>query len=538
MYINWGKIEETPFVFIPYGLKHLDFVPDKWEVQYLHRLPGRVAFSRWTVSLDFASKKQRISSCRNSHPYTPPSNAAVSTAAQPSASTTVSSHAGAQNIPLVDPSSGQAQDEDISNFFRRRQKRTEERILHETAEDRRRRQQREETAAKGEAPGNKGPRVYVWEEINGTYIRTPGGRRNYADLWDRYGPEQRRYNSYYHEWDLCSAFGEEDGDPSDDEDDPSYRLPLSTLQKIETEEDDDDGELDYPRDALQAGSDTIVIPPIALTFKEMARLRFGCTVSDAGDEDDINIDSTLTLPLEIVAMKLLGEFVPKKKSELASFRLFLAHCKDASSLSAIPRDLLDYHQQYSELHSNWTVQLRRAVLNGEVHYLISEKTCERWRGLCVAVKSATNALEIVRQGWGPSLTDVMENLLSRGMPFNTFCRFEKVSGQPSPRSRYSGLGFRPRNYKPDLIDYHTYISHRRAFLRGPRGRAAILYGGVIGRIARSEASVEDVFRGPSDQVLDQGICLWDGSSSYAYWDDCLTDQEIDLVCGVYHVATG
>ncbi|KAJ6601703.1 hypothetical protein DFH09DRAFT_900127 [Mycena vulgaris] len=24
----------------------------------------------------------------------------------------------------------------------------------------------------------------------------------------------------------------------------------------------------------------------------------------------------------------------------------------------------------------------------------------------------------------------------------------------------------------------------------------------------------------------------------AYWDDCLIEQEIDMICGVYHVATG
>ncbi|KAJ6559425.1 hypothetical protein DFH09DRAFT_921720 [Mycena vulgaris] len=104
--------------------------------------------------------------------------------------------------------------------------------------------------------------------------------------------------------------------------------------------------------------------------------------------------------------------------------------------------------------------------------------------------------------------------------------------------RYSGLGFRPVGYKHDLADYHAYVSRRSDFLLGPRGRAALLYGGIVGRLARSEVSVDEACRGPSDEAFTEGVCLWDGHSTYGYWDDCLTEQEIDLICGVYHVATG
>ncbi|KAJ7816387.1 hypothetical protein B0H13DRAFT_1663399, partial [Mycena leptocephala] len=100
------------------------------------------------------------------------------------------------------------------------------------------------------------------------------------------------------------------------------------------------------------------------------------------------------------------------------------------------------------------------------------------------------------------------------------------------------LGYRPPNYKPDMRDYRSYVAVRSRFLLSARGRAALLYGGIIGRLARSEVSSEEVLRGPSDDVLIDGICLWDGHSAAAYWDDRLTGEEIDLICGVYHVATG
>ncbi|KAJ7655728.1 hypothetical protein DFH06DRAFT_992263 [Mycena polygramma] len=108
-----------------------------------------------------------------------------------------------------------------------------------------------------------------------------------------------------------------------------------------------------------------------------------------------------------------------------------------------------------------------------------------------------------------------------------------------PRAiKYPGSGFRPPNWKPDMSDYRSYVEIRQRFLSSPRGRAALLYGGIVGRLARSEASKEEVLRGPTANVLVEGICLWDGRSPFAYWDDRLTEQEIDLICGVYHVATG
>jgi hypothetical protein len=49
---------------------------------------------------------------------------------------------------------------------------------------------------------------------------------------------------------------------------------------------------------------------------------------------------------------------------------------------------------------------------------------------------------------------------------------------------------------------------------------------------------DDVLYGPSEGVFDDGLCLWDGQDSWACWDNKLTDNELDIICGVYRVATG
>ncbi|KAJ7798591.1 hypothetical protein B0H14DRAFT_3156851 [Mycena olivaceomarginata] len=69
-------------------------------------------------------------------------------------------------------------------------------------------------------------------------------------------------------------------------------------------------------------------------------------------------------------------------------------------------------------------------------------------------------------------------------------------------------------------------------------RGMVAYGGVVARLARSEVSDDDFFRGFDDDIYDVGDCLWDEMSKHAYWYDRLSDHEIDLLCGVYHVGTG
>jgi hypothetical protein len=89
-----------------------------------------------------------------------------------------------------------------------------------------------------------------------------------------------------------------------------------------------------------------------------------------------------------------------------------------------------------------------------------------------------------------------------------------------------------------LLDYLTYQTRRSEFLGSPRGRAARFAGGIIGRLCLEDINDDRASQGPSDEVLENGVRFWDGQSQTAYWDDALTPQEIDLICGVYVLPTG
>ncbi|KAJ7776936.1 hypothetical protein DFH07DRAFT_731429 [Mycena maculata] len=102
----------------------------------------------------------------------------------------------------------------------------------------------------------------------------------------------------------------------------------------------------------------------------------------------------------------------------------------------------------------------------------------------------------------------------------------------------SGLGIRPDNYEFGEDEYNVYTALcDLRFLHTPRARIVLQYGGVIARLGRSQVSDDDFFTGFGEDIYDVGDCLWDGTSGFAYWHDKLSDHEIDLLCGVYHVDT-
>ncbi|KAJ7489196.1 hypothetical protein FB451DRAFT_979116, partial [Mycena latifolia] len=101
------------------------------------------------------------------------------------------------------------------------------------------------------------------------------------------------------------------------------------------------------------------------------------------------------------------------------------------------------------------------------------------------------------------------------------------------------LGYRHQDFQAQAGEYAGYEAVRSRIFSSGRGRVALLMGGVVARLARDVVSPQSVCCGPSKSVLVNGRCIWDGQhSSPAYWDDALTAEELDIICGVYEVATG
>ena len=217
---------------------------------------------------------------------------------------------------------------------------------------------------------------------------------------------------------------------------------------------------------------------------------------------------------------------------------FFSYLRSAKSMNDMPSPLYDLLQDDAAVHQR-RVHVRREALQKGVIYYILRPILGASHTFELGLTSAASVVEILRNQWGPELSDIARELLARGIEFQTF-----VQGDPRPRTperlvpRFSGLGYRPPQYKPDHIDYAAY-ERRRDRLLSSRGRAALLMGGIVARLAREAVSFDDVCNGPSDRVFWDGTVLFnERSPSSGYWDDSLTPDELDIICGVYKVATG
>ncbi|KAJ7312276.1 hypothetical protein DFH08DRAFT_638616, partial [Mycena albidolilacea] len=102
------------------------------------------------------------------------------------------------------------------------------------------------------------------------------------------------------------------------------------------------------------------------------------------------------------------------------------------------------------------------------------------------------------------------------------------------------LGCRPASYKPTLVDFGVYVQRRDTFIRPPHGRAALFYGGIVGRLVRlAIPDFQDIAcLDPSEDILKAGTCVLNGNGEEALWHEAQTPAEINLICGVYSAEDG
>ncbi|KAF8575676.1 hypothetical protein K439DRAFT_1369267 [Ramaria rubella] len=127
--------------------------------------------------------------------------------------------------------------------------------------------------------------------------------------------------------------------------------------------------------------------------------------------------------------------------------------------------------------------------------------------------------------------------VGKGIPFKTLiCRNKTFVCPLDQPFRDIRLGWQPIGYRPMAIDYIAYEAIRNEFFHQPRAWAALMYGGIIWRLAIEHIGPEHVLIGPTDEVYRNGeVIRPDGD--HEYWDDFLSVEELDLICGVYHCET-
>jgi hypothetical protein len=435
LYFHWGVLPPYQIHSTKY-LKSRRFLPDLEEMDYLEALPGRVTFNPWNMLGDGTFESGR--------PHAPtPSSSAVLPAASPlptqpplptrllkpipSSSASAALAAASSSLsrppaqlldfPPIEKDSGQKAGESLDAFFLRRQAENSRRSERESLNDRQARAQREAHAQKGLPPGKRGSRVYYWEKDSGHYIRYAAGRGNYEAYFEDYPPAQRRYDSFKDEWDLCSAFGDDDrpgnDDPPDDNDEPveSGDVVLTDRDLVPRHDwrdpfpDDDENDTYYnerlpemfrPTGAAEVSAHALtriylkatstsgqdpeqensaqgqpVYEQIATNVLHALNLRFGFV-------EGHNVPAPFDAPPPLVVMRLVGQ---DDAASAALAAAFFAQCLQGSSPGDIAVSLFDFHQATSALHRPWPYEVHRKVLRNmhdhsdNVYYAVSDHGC-------------------------------------------------------------------------------------------------------------------------------------------------------------------
>lgn len=437
----------------------------------------------------------------------------------------------------------------MDNFFKLRDERNARTEQNETPQQRALRLQREKN------PPTTKTRVFEWtENSEGEFVcEELIGKALRKQALEYYHGNQLRYDSFTNEWHACELWDDfEDDEDSDifftyegDDCEPQPPSP-APMQAY-----DDDALLDNVR-TIGTGDHSHLAGQIdrrALKLQEellhIATVYFGYTPC---------IPLPNVNPLEETRQKkvcrLLGlswkQVEPVKDAfsfpavaAVADFCLRLA-----GNVEILPDewDLCDTNRQpvvqtprFKRFQPVVSIALEKPT--STLYMLdLGLNASAPWK---LAMKNAADALMVCRLDQNLNEYGIVDFLLTNGIGFHTLQPSGTVLRAPgasrpslAPLSRLEGHKFAGH-------DYIAYREHCHAIISHPRGRAALMHGHFMWRIAIRSVKWEDVYKGPSGWSTnpDEMLVVKD-SSGNEYIDDKLTMAEQEALCGTYHCLTG
>ncbi|KAF8180869.1 hypothetical protein BJ912DRAFT_929191 [Pholiota molesta] len=465
-------------------------------------------------------------------------------------------------------------------FITIRRKRQEEIINVKTQKEHDRRLARERN------PGVRNADMYTWEKIQSSggkelYMHHRVRKNRNEAVFASYKKHQRLYNALTNEWDLCRDFDMDNGVvDSDSEDESEYGAGYSPLPPPE-----DDVATDFqhlgglnepernheaplpisstPRSGPQAAFDA---RPYSVS-QNPSQMEEMDAENDGKEADHIYSNDVIEflnfgygyVPLLEARTKPL---FPTKEWEqillalgiLPPFSEVSVDIEDKHAISVFFHAILKKTQlpvAVDDLASLNHAAIRHLFNFAAVHrptsdlFIFSEprsRTCNWMLGInhpecalyvCRYILSNPNAHTIVT---------VANRLLQRGIPFRTLIAHSYSARYTSVALPYSPTSFRLINHEFTTQDFETYRLQCQQVLSQPQGRAALLHGGIIWRIAKDFLSVDEVLLGPSIEVITHrvGYSHNSGTDGVRYCDDELTENELATICGTYslYTATG
>lgn len=247
--------------------------------------------------------------------------------------------------------------------------------------------------------------------------------------------------------------------------------------------------------------------------------------------------------------KRIGLRVPAKSIESRDITLLdRAMCRFLTSLAAGRPgvegdwDLDDKNRSF--LTHCAPFPFSRAIANDGAHIFVlscpSSPSCN-W---VLGIPRASDVLFAFREisSGLPNIYTAARALLLNGIPFRTLRPLKRRAGVNLWPLIDFPIPIRFPNYEFTTHDYAVYLRDREYFLSQPKGRAALLQGGIVWRLALETVGLDVALEGPSSDVTHYRLGISFGSgdleSGVRYWDDELTNDELIMLCGGYRFYTG
>ena len=226
--------------------------------------------------------------------------------------------------------------------------------------------------------------------------------------------------------------------------------------------------------------------------------------------------------------------------EKAGICLFIHRLlKDHENLPSDRDDLDDRNFMLLSTLFDWQ-HITRTPAGLFIFHTPASSACE-WS---LGVNSASIALYVCRlilsNPSAHTILTVAHHLLSRCIPFLTLISLRSTPSDKPLSKSYSPVSFQKEKHKFTKLDFDSAMLHSKATLQSAGGRAAMLHGGILSRIAQEFLSIDGVLEGPSAEVTlhRTGFVTPSESPGYSYWDDGLTEDEIATIIGTYAMYTG
>jgi len=447
-------------------------------------------------------------------------------------------------LPLPVPPRPLPCTKEMDEFFKLREERNARKLATETEQDRQRRLSRESN------PPLVSARMFLWvENSRGEYEREEIPRKRREDHFELYGNDQIKYDSIQNEYHICELWGDY---PKEEEEDFFYEGDMR------------DGD-DLPE--VEKG-DTVVdlIEQDHWTDNTITICGDSSSLPDRFEGEILNVLSlflgyTPLLPLPSVK-ELQGEAA--RKSFCRSFGIGWAEVQNIQSVFERPSlsAAVDFFRRLAQkngsiMDDEWDLMARnvRGVMfterfkqfrhvqakDGTHLYMLDlkERRSTKW---FLALKRASDVAVVCRLHVNLKEYDIVEFLLTHGIPFHTLCPSNHVGTPNAVRVRPQpclDLPTRQEGYEFNGSDYLAYRERCIAIIKHPRGRAVLMRGHYMWRLAMNVVPWEAVHNGPSGwSPAEEMIVVEDSVTGMELVDDKLSEREQDALCGTYQCYTG